>query len=114
MSLRSSNAVHSPALNRHSPSAILLALGLLLSNRAARSAPLLPGPPASNTDAKMEQVRAVVRGGRAVVGPHGNVALGRTTVVHPSWHGGGVRWARPGRYRRPSVERSPRVPRSAS
>jgi hypothetical protein len=62
---------------------------------------LLPGPPASNTDAEIEQVRAVVHGGRAVVGPRGNVAVRRTTVVRPGWHGGGARWARPGRYRRP-------------
>ncbi|MBH5367274.1 hypothetical protein [Bradyrhizobium glycinis] len=44
---------------------------------------------------------AVVRRGTAVVGPRGNVAVRRTTVVRPGYHGGGVRWARPGWYRWP-------------
>ncbi|WP_461349884.1 hypothetical protein [Bradyrhizobium liaoningense] len=37
-----------------------------------------------------------------VVGPRGNVAVRRTTVVRPGYHGGGVRWARPGWYRWPA------------
>ncbi|WP_271530404.1 MULTISPECIES: hypothetical protein [unclassified Bradyrhizobium] len=45
---------------------------------------------------------AVVRRGSAVVGPRGNVAVRRTTVVRPGYHGGGVRWARPGWYRWPA------------
>ncbi|MHC2692920.1 hypothetical protein ACVME9_005411 [Bradyrhizobium liaoningense] len=45
---------------------------------------------------------AVVRRGTAVVGPRGNVAVRRTTVVRPGYHGGGVRWARPGWYRWPA------------
>jgi hypothetical protein len=40
----------------------------------------------------------VARGGRVAVGPRGGVAVRRTTVVRPGYHGGGVRWARPGRY----------------
>ena len=38
------------------------------------------------------------RGRTAVVGPRGNVAVRRTTVVRPGYGGGGVRWARPGHY----------------
>jgi hypothetical protein len=41
---------------------------------------------------------AVARGGRVAVGPRGGVAVRRTTVVRPGYHGGGVRWTRPGRY----------------
>lgn len=53
------------------------------------------------------EVRAAVRGGAArrttVVGPRGGVATSRTVVrggavVRPGYAGGGVRWARPGRY----------------
>ena len=40
----------------------------------------------------------VYRGRTAVVGPRGNVAVRRTTVVRPGYGGGGVRWARPGHY----------------
>jgi hypothetical protein len=40
----------------------------------------------------------VARGGRVAVGPRGGVAVRRTTVVRPGYGGGGVRWARPGRY----------------
>jgi hypothetical protein len=115
MSLRSSNAIRSPAVNLRSGSAHLLAFGLFLSDGTARSAPLLPTAPASNTDAEIEQVRAVVhRGGSAVgprmavvrrgttvVGPRGNVAVHRTTVVRPGWQSAGARWARPSRYRWP-------------
>lgn len=43
----------------------------------------------------------MVRRGTAVVGPRGNAAVRRTTVVRPGYHGGGVRWARPGWYRWP-------------
>lgn len=45
---------------------------------------------------------AAYRGGTAVVGPRGNVAVRRTAVVRPGYHGGGVRWARPGWYRWPA------------
>lgn len=45
---------------------------------------------------------AAYRGGTAVVGPRGNAAVRRTTVVRPGYHGGGVRWARPGWYRWPA------------
>lgn len=45
---------------------------------------------------------AAYRGRTAVVGPRGNVAVRRTTVVRPGYHGGGVRWARPGWYRWPA------------
>jgi hypothetical protein len=52
------------------------------------------------------EIRAVARGGRVAVGPRGGVAVSRTTVVRPGvhpvvrpgYHGGGVRWARPGWY----------------
>jgi hypothetical protein len=49
------------------------------------------------------EVRAVARGGRVAVGPRGGVAASRTVVrggavVRPGYGGGGVRWARPGRY----------------
>lgn len=52
-------------------------------------------------------IEVVVRGGGAarrttVVGPRGNVAsrtvVRRGAVVRPGYAGGGVRWARPGRY----------------
>ncbi|QDP27335.1 hypothetical protein FNV92_30050 [Bradyrhizobium cosmicum] len=80
-----------------------------------------PLPPATVVQAPvvsppLVEVRAVARGGRAVVGPRGaayrgrtavvgprgNVAVRRTTVVRPGYHGGGVRWARPGWYRWPA------------
>jgi hypothetical protein len=41
---------------------------------------------------------AAYRGRTAVVGPRGNAAVRRTTVVRPGYAGGGVRWTRPGRY----------------
>jgi hypothetical protein len=53
------------------------------------------------------EVRAGARGGAArrttVVGPRGGVATSRTVVrggavARPGYAGGGVRWARPGRY----------------
>ena len=53
---------------------------------------------------EMIEVRAGARGGgRAAVGPRGGVATSRTVVrggavVRPGYGGGGVRWARPGRY----------------
>ncbi len=58
----------------------------------------------SNSD--FYEVRAVARGGAmrrtTVVGPRGGVAsrtvVRRGAVVRPGYAGGGVRWARPGRY----------------
>jgi hypothetical protein len=94
-------------------SAITVGLAIILSNSAAWPAPLLPTPPTSMLHADIEQARAVVRRGgavvgprggavarrgTAVVGPRGNVAVRQTTVVRPGYRGGGVRWARPAHY----------------
>jgi hypothetical protein len=53
-------------------------------------------------------VRAVVRRRGVAVGPRGNAVRYRSRtvvrggVVRPGYHGGGVRWARPGWYRWPA------------
>lgn len=92
---------------------LLIGLALCLFGGAAQPAPLLPNSIASEMHTNIERVRAVVRRGgavvgprggvavrrgAAVVGPRGNAAVRRTTVVRPGYAGGGVRWARPGRY----------------
>ncbi|CAH1661337.1 hypothetical protein [Chelatococcus asaccharovorans] len=82
-------------------SAVLFGFVIFMSERAAWSAPILPIAPILNIQADVVEVRAVVRRRAAVVGPRGNVAVRRTTVVRPGWRGGGVRWARPGWYRWP-------------
>jgi hypothetical protein len=90
----------------------LLAIVVFALPVTLRAAPLVPLPPGFQAQSDVIQVRAVVhRGGAAVgprgaayrgrtvaVGPRGNVAVRRSTVVRPGWNGGGVRWARPGRY----------------
>ncbi|WFU14998.1 hypothetical protein [Bradyrhizobium sp. CB3481] len=114
------------------PGFVLLFTTITLTPDQAASAPLPPVAPASFSDTSplVQPVRAMARGGRAVVGPRGgavvhrggavvgprgaayrgrtavvgprgNVAVRRTTVVRPGYHGGGVRWARPGWYRWP-------------
>lgn len=89
--------------------AIPLILCVAFTSNAVWAAPLVPI--ALTPSADLEQVRAtvhrggavvgarggvVVRRGTAVAGPRGNVAVRRTTVVRP-----GGRWARPGWYRWP-------------
>ena len=65
------------------------------------------GQQAKAAGSDLLKVRAVVRRGGAarrttVVGPRGGVAsrtvVRRGAVVRPGYAGGGVRWARPGRY----------------
>jgi hypothetical protein len=64
------------------------------------------GVSADQSKSDVIEIRAVARGGRVAVGPRGGVAVRRTTVVRPGvgpvvrpgYAGGGVRWARPGRY----------------
>lgn len=97
--------------------AISLALAVCwVAPSRVQSAPLAPGASVLHSQPDVMRVRAivhrggavvgprggaVVRRGTAVVGPRGNVAVRRTTVVRPGYHGGGVRWARPGWYRWP-------------
>lgn len=96
-----------------SASPILIGLALCLPSGATQSAPVLPTVLSSEMRTNIVRVRAVVRRGgaivgprggavvrrgTAVVGPRGNAAVRRTTVVRPGYAGGGVRWARPGRY----------------
>ena len=60
----------------------------------------------ANSSGDFHKVRAAARGGAVrrttVVGPRGGVAsrtvVRRGAVVRPGYAGGGVRWARPGRY----------------
>jgi len=90
---------------------------IVLSATEASAAPLFPARPGSTHYLEIEEARAIVRRGGAVVGPRGgavvrrgtavagprgNVAVRRTTVVRPGWRGGGVHWARPGWYRWPA------------
>ncbi|MEY9109527.1 hypothetical protein ABH999_005723 [Bradyrhizobium yuanmingense] len=106
---------HGPAVNFRISLLILVAICCAVPS-AVRAAPLTPDPSAFQFQDDLTQVRAAVhrrgaavgprggaavRSGTAVVGPRGNAAVRRTTVVRPGYHGGGVRWARPGWYRWP-------------
>ena len=106
-----------PAMTfRRLPSIVLAAAVCLAISGRLEAAPLAPHPAGFRLHDDLTQVRAsvhrggavvgprggaVVRRGTAVVGPRGNGAVRRTTVVRPGYHGGGVRWARPGWYRWP-------------
>lgn len=101
---------------RSAPSILLAVAACLATPGTLGAAPMAPHAASFQFEDDVTPVRAiahrggavvgprggaVVRRGTAVVGPRGNVAVRRTTVVRPGYHGGGVRWARPGWYRWP-------------
>ena len=108
-----------PCHIRRSLGSVALALGfgvICLAATSTSSSALSPIPGAALTNhataAKDDviEVRAVARRGGVAVGPRGGVVAGRAVVrapaaraavVRPGYHGGGVRWARPGWYRWP-------------
>jgi len=107
---------------RHSLNSIALAAALGAGGLAAAPTPSLalnPGaaamlPSHAKANGDVVDVRAVVRGGGVARGPRGGAvayrgravvrgpvarpSVARAAVVRPGYAGGGVRWARPGRY----------------